>query len=91
MLESGPTRHNAQGLHVGVAGRATGAYGLAWGKLVGELSVRHVHFLINCGGSTTLSVTDKCHEPGGDTNKPVPDPRLRILTTAHGNAAIYRQ
>src|ERR1700753_1625335 len=71
VLESGPAGCDPQSLHVSIANRAAGADDFPWRKLVGELSIRHAHSLI-AGGSTTLSVTDRCHEPLGNTLRVLP-------------------
>lgn len=62
---------------MGVANRAARADDFPGRKFVGELSVRHRHSLI-AGGSATLSVTDRCHEPLGDVR------RLRLI-----NVTVY--
>jgi hypothetical protein len=61
---------------MGVANRAARADDFPWRKPVGELCVRHRHSLI-VGGSTTLSVTDRCREPLGDVKKVMPNQRRR--------------
>jgi hypothetical protein len=58
MFESGPTRYNAYGLHVGVARRATGANDIAWRKPVSELSVRHTCSLVAAGAQHSQSPTN---------------------------------
>jgi hypothetical protein len=64
MLEAEPSRHNAQHLHAGLAHRTAGQ-SLAGRRLVGKLRVGHAVLPV-CGGSTTLSVTDRCQGRSGD-------------------------